>query len=505
MDSCGTYSGEMKDGIPNGEGIKMYYIDMIYEGEWVNGAKHGHGKVEVFGLKICGIYEKGVLVKINELTEITGNMSNSEINLFEMPKVKNEIMKRINSYSKTTFNGKNYEEAVCEFDDSESEMEFGIKEFGLLSEENKLGEIVTEDSLIEKKLFLDGELYYEGQVKNGKMHGKGVQYHPDAIASGEFKNDKFDGKIMIITGKHKYEGDAVCGVFHGKGVITAPDYTYEGEFAFGRMNGYGKRTFDGYTVEGNFENDKPKGIMKIKGLPYFDVYEGEINKKNMFHGRGTLTYPSGYRIQGRFINMELQKDRVIHYISKLILEGRINENQKHVGIGKLVYRDEGFIINHDKTEKLFPYIEDKTYLEYENSKRNLDISLWARIEFASGTYKGEVIKGKFQGKGKVLFNNGESYEGQWVENKMHGTGKYIYKDKQVYLGGFHDNKREGFGQLIFPDGTIIKGQWENDKLNGIGRLIKASKTYEIFWKDNEVSNYFICTSLNGSCLLELKN
>lgn len=39
----GIYTGEWKDGVPNGYGKFTYSEDVIYEGEWKDGKLHGQG------------------------------------------------------------------------------------------------------------------------------------------------------------------------------------------------------------------------------------------------------------------------------------------------------------------------------------------------------------------------------------------------------------------------------------------------------------------------------
>jgi hypothetical protein len=44
-------------------------------------------------------------------------------------------------------------------------------------------------------------------------------------------------------------------------------------------------------------------------------------------------------------------------------------------------------------------------------------------------YFGQFVKGKRQGKGKLIFSaSGDVYEGDWNQDKMTGKGKYFYSD-----------------------------------------------------------------------------
>lgn len=124
----------------------------------------------------------------------------------------------------------------------------------------------TEGKLNDK----EGNLLYEGQLKDGHMHGKGKLYHEDGtlwydaefvndsvtgwgtiyfngdilgrdrtgdVLIGQFKNGIPDGYVTSIddNGKLIYEGQEVQGLFNGKGKYYEDDILdYECEFKDGQ-------------------------------------------------------------------------------------------------------------------------------------------------------------------------------------------------------------------------------------------------------------------------------
>ena len=56
------------------------------------------------------------------------------------------------------------------------------------------------------------------------------------------------------------------------------------------------------------------------------------------------------------------------------------------------------------------------------------------LTFESGSYEGEVKKGKAYGVGKFTFSDGSTYEGKLKKNKFHGKGKYTTKSGEVFEG-----------------------------------------------------------------------
>ena len=105
----------------------------------------------------------------------------------------------------------------------------------------------------------DGKIKYEGQIKNGKMHGFGIFYN--------------------TNGGKQYEGQFFEDKRHGQGILyMGAGDRYEGEFFNGKMNGYGTRYF-------------PNG----------DKYTGQFRSSRM-HGRGTYYYANGEKFKGWFEN-----------------------------------------------------------------------------------------------------------------------------------------------------------------------------------------------------------
>ena len=76
------------------------------------------------------------------------------------------------------------------------------------------------------------------------------------------------------------------------------------------------------------------------------------------------------------------------------------------------------------------------------------------INTSNFTYVGEILNGKFNGKGTIRFKNGDSYTGDFVNDKFNGQGKFISKVyTYTYEGGFVDGKYNGQGKLISKEYT----------------------------------------------------
>lgn len=106
------------------------------------------------------------------------------------------------------------------------------------------------------------ETLYEGEFKNGKMHGNGIQYYEEEYKwyVGEYKDGKRHG-LGIWYGCHEqciYKGQWMDDKFNGRGILYNDDLTksYEGDFKDGKKHGNGIEYFNDGTIKykGKFTN-----------------------------------------------------------------------------------------------------------------------------------------------------------------------------------------------------------------------------------------------------------
>jgi hypothetical protein len=120
---------------------------------------------------------------------------------------------------------------------------------------------------------------YEGELKDGKYHGR--------------------GRLVDAEGR-KYVGEFRDGRFNGQGKAEMPNgEIYEGEFRDGEFTGYGTANRpDGTRYRGDFLNWRPHGKGRlVDGAG--NVYEGEF-KDGLFDGEGTYRARSGQVRTGKW-------------------------------------------------------------------------------------------------------------------------------------------------------------------------------------------------------------
>ena len=195
-----TYEGEFKNGEFSGHGVyKSPSQGMIYRGEFKNDRRNGMGFVYSKGGTLYGKFEN------DRLLHGTGKRRFKEIDSTEEGDFENEQLK----YGKRTWpNGDTY---VGAFDNGNMNDVKGVYTWA-------------------------SGWKYDGEYKDGLMHGFGVMTSPDGIVfEGQFKNDS----------RHK-------------GTLTSPDGSvYKGYFKNDKKHGRGHLTLSNGTVlMGNFYEDR---------------------------------------------------------------------------------------------------------------------------------------------------------------------------------------------------------------------------------------------------------
>lgn len=92
-----------------------------------------------------------------------------------------------------------------------------------------------------------------------------------------------------------------------------------------------------------------------------------------------------------------------------------------------------------------------------------------RIDYPNGSwYAGEFDKGQWQGQGEWHGSNGEVYRGQFNQGLFDGQGA-LTTNASSYSGGFKAGRRYGEGTLK-ENGMSYRGEFKADQYAGLGRL-----------------------------------
>ena len=138
-------------------------------------------------------------------------------------------------------------------------------------------------------------------------------------------------------------------------------------------------------------------------------------------------------------------------------------------------------------EMLADAYADETYTGYVESK-----------SIANYVYTGQVKSGVPDGKGKMLFENGDAYEGDIVFGREHGHGVFTWANGDAYEGGFANGLPEGTGKLVWADGNVYEGDFADGTRTGKGTLTFANgDVYEGDFTDGVMTGQGKLTWISG--------
>ncbi len=259
------------------------------------------------------------------------------------------------------------------------------------------------------------------------------------------------GKYIFPSGA-SYEGDFKNGEVHGHGTCTYTDGSiYDGEWQYRFPHGRGsklypdKEMWTGIWVKGRPVNKEgnifdesfiSKGAMAYDGT---DIQFGCI-KGNCNDGIGTYAYADGSKYEGQFQQGKRQGWGAFYYQNGDKYVGDFNHNFEE-GYGTIYYHD-----------------------------GKLAKGTWYKGEYLGDQLvaKGGIgcIEGDcLSGKGKFIYQDGAmTYEGEFSDGLPNGIGKCTYSNGEIYEGEWKSGGFNGKGTLHLNDGTKINGLWMNGTL-----------------------------------------
>ncbi|CAF1016231.1 unnamed protein product [Rotaria sordida] len=283
----------------------------------------------------------------------------------------------------------------------------------------------------------------EGELKEGKKHGKGtMNYANNDKYSGDWVDDVRTGQgVYVYAGGSHYEGQYKDNKKHGKGTFVWGSDTkcagdkYTGDWVDG------VRTGQGVYVDGSGSR-----------------YEGQY-KDNKKHGKGTFVWGpdtkyADDKYTGDWVDDVRTGQGVYVYVGGSHYEGQYKYNKEH-GKGTLVWGPDT------------KWAGDKYTGDWVDGVRaGQGVYVYANEQF-SGQYKDN----KEHGKGTFVWGPdtkwaGDKYTGDWVDGVRAGQGVYVYANGNRYEGQFKDGKLHGRGKMKYANGTIKEGMWSNNTFVG---------------------------------------
>ena len=384
-----TYTGEIKDGKPNGMGVAKYKSGnaIRYVGSFVNGMYNGKGSflsesgVLYIGDFVNGVKEgKGILFyKDNGM--IMGGFSNDKLNgrgfqIFADGSVISDV-----NYRDDKRNGRGYQYEIKTKQLYEGEwsddkwVQSGPASFTSFLKSPSLIAETTNDHILagptnKDNLLTDSSYYYDlkkstryfgnyvsGHLRNGVIIGDSTRFwgslndkgasgycygfkYNKYYSEGNYENDFLNGTHILdidLSKQTAYYGGAVNGEFTGKTYFFNDQGTmFVGDYVKGRINGNGyKFEANGRLTVGVWENGVVKKLTSVT-TPSGEVISG--TPKNLAEGLNTAIkcYPDVFdNIYGDVVleddvlteMEEIDKDDVLTFTYSLVnIPGSLGKN-----------------------------------------------------------------------------------------------------------------------------------------------------------------------------------
>ena len=99
-----------------------------------------------------------------------------------------------------------------------------------------------------------------------------------------------------------------------------------------------------------------------------------------------------------------------------------------------------------------------------------------RKKYEDGEYKGELKNNKRDGKGIMIYNNGNKYEGEWKNDVKEGKGIMISNNGNKYEGEWKNDVKEGKFTVTYNSGNKYEGEFkDNVRKKGIYIFLNGDK------------------------------
>ena len=479
------FEGEYLNGKRHGKGKEYLHNHLIFEGEYLNGKRHGKGKeFNIFDKVIFeGEYLNG--------KRWNGKFINREsihiwdLRNFEKKEINIDNFDNFDSIESIESDENNGDNNNNDKKDNNDNIEVNNKD-----EKIRLFEIKNGKGIIKK--YDEDRLIFEGEYLNGELNGKGKEY----FHYGYYDRD--DGRMIYYGEIIIFEGEYLNGKkWNGKG------YDVDNKIACEIKNGKGniKSYYDSGKLHSECEilNGERNGKCKVYRYRELQLeFEWIYFNDKKWNGKEYDDY-NHLIYEGEYLNDERWKGRVKEYTNKdkLLSEGEYLNGKKW---NEKAYDNEGNIVSEIiNGEKNFEIKKNK-YHEWDNTKIIYEKNYISKEGFKKGKeynmknvllYEGEFLNSERNGKGKEYdeYHVGRLiYEGEFLDGKRDGKGKkYDYEGDLEFEGEFYNGKIwNGYGRDGCFEGEFRNGKIYNTSSESKNNIIKNGEGYVKFYRYGEL-------------------
>jgi hypothetical protein len=252
-----------------------------------------------------------------------------------------------------------------------------------------------------------------------------------ALAAGEWivvTNEKEEFRGLVKRGDLPSDHNDIENI---KSFEKQKDGMYNGQTINNKKEGYGIMIYEGIgdvRYEGDFKNDKRDGVGKCTCYSNFDegVYGGGW-KNDKKEGQGILVL---FDASTRKIISSYTGDW---------------KNDKKEGYGEFKdsnYKYEGYFKNDEREGRGILWWTYGGFCsgEFKNGDIIHGTRTFLDVRYGKGVYYGNFRYWARQGRGMMMYSNGDIYIGEWNKDRREGHGMMLYANGDVYEGDWKDNR-----------------------------------------------------------------
>ena len=158
--------------------------------------------------------------------------------------------------------------------------------------------------------------------------------------------------------------------------------------------------------------------------------------------------------------------------------------------------------NKNNYEQILKHIKEMN-IKLENLSKNNNFGQILTKYYPEGTYEGEIVNNRREGKGKFYYINnseymGKEYDGEWKNDMREGRGIEKWPDGDRFEGHFLNDLRDGRGIYYYSDGERHEGYYKNGKKEGIGLFYYTNGDLKVcnYFNDKQIGKIILLTA-NG--------
>eukprot|EP00825_Cyclidium_porcatum_P045940 TRINITY_DN710_c0_g2_i2.p1 TRINITY_DN710_c0_g2~~TRINITY_DN710_c0_g2_i2.p1 ORF type:complete len:803 (-),score=190.89 TRINITY_DN710_c0_g2_i2:247-2655(-) len=187
--------------------------------------------------------------------------------------------------------------------------------------------------------FVSGHIqFYDSKGSSIKMPNELITALKNQLTSGN--QAQVNNRQIRYPNGDLYEGDIKDGKKHGKGVYTQGDaYKYDGEYQNDQKHGFGQESDNGNKYSGQWENNQKQGQGTWE-FKYGGKYEGAF-VRNQQNGLGKLTETDGTIYTGKWVDGQMVEGSIVY-----------KDGSKYEGQTKNTKFREGKGIMYDKQNQI---------------------------------------------------------------------------------------------------------------------------------------------------------